>query len=114
MFEQKSEPLLPTKDFAKRLLRSFLVSAVMILSALIIGAVGYSITEKLNWIDAILNASMILSGMGPATPMQTTAGKLFASGYALFSGIVFISSTGVIIAPVFHRLLHSFHADVED
>jgi len=113
MFEQKTQPMLSAGDFAVRLFRSFLLSAAMIGVSLCLGTLGYHLAESLSWIDSFLNASMILSGMGPATPMQTTEGKLFASLYALFSGIVFISSTGVIVAPLFHRFLHAFHADIE-
>jgi hypothetical protein len=72
---------------------------------------GYHHLEKLPWLDAFTNASMILSGMGPLAPIQTSAGKLFAGGYALFSGIAFISSMGVVIAPIFHRFLHKFHLE---
>ena len=70
---------------------------------------GYHQTEGLPWLDALLNASMILSGMGPVQELHTTAGKLFASFYALFSGVMFITLAGVLFAPVFHRFLHKFH-----
>jgi hypothetical protein len=74
---------------------------------------GYHVFGSLHWIDALLNASMILTGMGPVDPMQTVAGKLFASCYALFSGIVFITTAGVLLAPVVHRVLHRFHLEIE-
>jgi hypothetical protein len=75
----------------------------------LIGILGYKALEGMSWIDATLNAAMILGGMGPVDPLKTDAGKLFASFYALFSGIIFLVSVGVLVAPIFHRLLHSFH-----
>lgn len=79
------------------------------LAALVIGILGYRLTEGFSWIDALLNASMILSGMGPANELKTNGGKLFASFYALFSGIVFITTAGIVLAPIVHRFLHKFH-----
>jgi hypothetical protein len=73
-----------------------------------IGMLGYSHFEKMNWVDAYINATMILSGMGPVDVLHTEAGKLFAGTYALFSGIVFLVVIAVIIAPVFHRFMHKF------
>ena len=72
---------------------------------------GYHFLEKLSWLDAFLNASMILSGMGPVATIQTSAGKLFAGCYALFSGLALITSIGVVSVPIFHRFLHRFHLD---
>ena len=80
-------------------------------SALLLGIVGYHLTEGLHWLDALVEASMILGGMGPVNPLKTSAGKLFASFYALFSGIVFLSMSAVIMAPLLHRMLHTLHAD---
>jgi hypothetical protein len=79
--------------------------------SLTMGMCGYHFYERLSWLDALLNASMILSGMGPVNDMQTNAGKLFASFYALFSGVVFITSLAVLIAPILHRFLHKFHLE---
>jgi hypothetical protein len=87
------------------------IGAAIILASLAIGMAGYHYFEKLPWIDAFTNASMILSGMGPLAPIQTKAGKLFAGCYALFSGIAFISSIGVVFAPIYHRFLHKFHIE---
>lgn len=70
---------------------------------------GYHFLESLSWIDALLNASMILGGMGPVTPLQTNAGKIFASFYAIYSGVILLASVGVLAAPIFHRFLHRFH-----
>ena len=70
---------------------------------------GYHFLESLSWIDALLNASMILGGMGPVTPLQTNAGKIFASFYSIYSGVILLASVGVLAAPIFHRFLHRFH-----
>jgi len=108
-FENKSKPLLPWKAFTGRLTNHFLGATSLILSALGIGVLGYHVLENLPWVDSLLNASMILGGMGPVDPVKTVSGKLFASFYALFSGIVFLVAVGVILAPLFHRFLHKFH-----
>jgi hypothetical protein len=79
--------------------------------SLILGILGYHFTENLGWLDSLLNASMILTGMGPVDPMTTTAGKLFASFYAIFSGVVFLTTIAYILAPAAHRFLHKFHLD---
>ena len=71
--------------------------------------IGYRFLENLSWIDALLNASMILGGMGPVTPLQTNAGNIFASFYAIYSGVILLASVGVLAAPIFHRFLHHFH-----
>ena len=81
--------------------------------SLFAGMVGYRYLEDMSWIDAFANASMILSGMGPLSPVQTTAGKLFAGCYALYSGLALILVAGIIFAPVVHRLLHRFHLEDE-
>jgi hypothetical protein len=82
--------------------------------ALLAGTIGYHFLAELRWVDAKLNAAMILTGMGPVDPMRTTAAKLFASGYALFSGVVFLTSVAIVLAPVFHRVVHKFHLDDDD
>ena len=111
MYERRTQPLLSKSVFYARLTRSAVIGAAIILCSLCIGMAGYHYFEKLPWIDAFTNASMILSGMGPLAPIQTTAGKLFAGCYALFSGIAFISSIGVVFAPIYHRFLHKFHLE---
>jgi hypothetical protein len=113
-FEHKSKPLLPWHAFIGRLTKHFLSATGLIFSALGIGVLGYHELESLPWIDSLLNASMILGGMGPVDPVKTTAGKLFASFYALFSGIVFLVAVGVIFAPLFHRFLHKFQLAEND
>lgn len=114
MFEQKTDALLPLPSFAKRMACSLLLAFCIVGVALTVGVVGYHRIAKLSWIDSLLNASMILTGMGPVAPMTTTAAKLFASAYALFSGLVFLSAVGLIFAPIFHRVLHKFHLDEAD
>jgi hypothetical protein len=79
---------------------------------LVIGAVGYHATEGLSWLDATLNASMLLAGEGPIAPLHSDAGKVFATLYALFSGVVFITAVSVLLAPMVHRFLHRFHLEV--
>lgn len=111
MFERKSQRLLPMRTFVRRMGLSLAWTTAVLCVSLGIGVLGYHFVVGLPWVDALLNASMILTGMGPIAPMPTTAAKLFASGYALFSGVVFLSSIGIVLAPVFHRILHKFHLD---
>ena len=88
-----------------------LIPVSIIAGAVVIGTVGYHSAGRLGWLDAFLNASMILSGMGPVDRMENTAGKLFSALYALFSGLVFVGATGIIIAPWAHRLFHWIHIE---
>ena len=91
-----------------------LVLALFVIAAALgIGVLGYHVLGELNWIDSLLNASMILGGMGPVDPLHSPAAKLFASSYALFSGLAFIGIASLIIAPFAHRLLHRFHLEEE-
>ena len=87
------------------------MAAGVVIVSLAVGMCGYHFLEKLPWLDALLNASMILGGMGPVDPLKTDAGKLFASFYALYSGLAIISVAGLLLAPVVHRFLHKFHVD---
>ncbi len=114
MFEGKNDPFLSRKDFLFRMLRFVGAAVGLVLLALLVGVLGYRLTEGMTWTDAFLNASMILGGMGPVDMLHTEAGKLFASAYALFSGVVFLVVAGVLFAPVFHRLLHRFHLDDDE
>lgn len=109
MLEQKHEKLLPLRHFFLRLAGFVAAACIFVLLGLLVGVAGYHWICGLSWIDAILNASMILTGMGPVNELRTVAAKLFASGYALFSGLVFITVTGVVLAPIVHRVLHIFH-----
>ena len=111
-YERQTEPLIPRKMWLLRLARSFWVALLIIAIALTLGIFGYHFIGDLPWIDALLEASMILGGMGAIAPMQNDAIKLFASFYALFSGLVVLSTMGIILAPVLHRVLHHhFHAE---
>ena len=114
MFEHRSDPLLPRAAFVLRLLRHVSAGLAVVAVSLGVGVAGYHWLESLPWVDSMLNASMILGGMGPVAELKTTAGKLFASFYALFSGIVFLVIVGVMLAPAFHRFLHRFHMELEE
>lgn len=111
MYENRSKPLLPRPLFYHRLARSGTLALALIGGSLLIGMAGYHIFENLGWIDSFANASMILSGMGPLGELKTSAGKIFAGCYALFSGVAFLTSVGLVFAPVFHRFLHKFHLE---
>src|SRR5206468_652975 len=110
-YEHHSKPLLPKKEFYNRVLISAMWGTGIVFVSLLIGIFGYHITENLGWLDSFLNASMILTGMGPINTMTTTAGKLFASFYALFSGVVFLTTIAFVLAPIAHRFLHKFHLE---
>src|SRR5512146_1997611 len=105
MFEHKSEKLLPWSRFVRRMGLAFLLMVGLVGGALMLGVLGYHFIVRLPWIDAVLNASMILTGMGPVATMEDTPSKLFASAYALFSGVIFLSSAGIVLSPIFHRIL---------
>ena len=108
-YEHHAEALLPRSLFVRRLRQHALLTAAVILGSLAIGILGYHATEDLSWLDSLLNASMILGGMGPVGELHSDGGKVFASIYALFSGVVFIGLAGVLLAPLMHRLMHRFH-----
>jgi len=114
MFEHRTKPLLPRRLFYRRLVRHAVLGIAVVVVSLGIGMIGYHVFEKLPWIDAFVNAAMILSGMGPVATLQTDGGKMFAGCYALFSGIALIAILGIIFAPVVHRFLHKFHLEDED
>jgi hypothetical protein len=111
VYEHRSEPLLTRKQFLRRMARHGGVSTLVIVLSLGIGTVGYHLFARLDWIDALLNASMILTGMGPVNVLATDEAKLFASLYALYSGIVFLAAAGVLLAPVLHRVMHKLHVE---
>jgi hypothetical protein len=114
VFEHHKQPLASRSDFTRRMLRFGLATSGIILFSLGIGILGYHYLESLSWSDTLLNASMILGGMGPVNELRTNAGKVFASFYALYSGIVLLASVGVLAAPIFHRFMHRFHLELED
>jgi len=114
-FETRRQQLASPDVFRRRLVRSFAVGSLMVAVSLAVGMVGYGMTESLTPLDAFLNASMILSGMGPLHNPKTDAGKLFAGIYALYSGFAVLVIAGVTFAPAIHRVLHRFHlADDKD
>lgn len=109
MYERHKQPLAKRSVFARRLALNGLIGSILLLFSLGIGMIGYHFLENLSWLDALLNASMILGGMGPVNPVQTNAGKIFASFYALYSGVVLLAAVGILATPIFHRFLHHFH-----
>lgn len=111
MYENKNEPLAPRSVFFGRMFRSLCVAMAMLGICLLTGILGYHYTDNIAWIDALHNASMILSGMGPVVEIHTFQGKLFSSAYALFSGVAFITNIGIILAPAAHRLFHRLHLE---
>ena len=114
MFEHRTEALLPWRAFVARVIRQLGISAVVVAAALGIGVVGYHAIAGLPWVDALLNAAMILGGMGPVDTLRSDAAKIFAAGYALFAGVVFIAVAGLLLAPLLHRLMHHFHLELDD
>lgn len=114
MFEQRTDDLLTRTDFLIRMGRSFGITSLIVAFSLGIGSAGYHYFEGIEWVDALLNASMILTGMGPVDPMHSVRGKLFATFYALYSGIAFLTIMAVMLAPMIHRGLHRFHLDDDD
>jgi len=112
MYEHRHEPLLPRAAFLRRVVRHASVAGVIVLGSLGIGILGYHLLDGLPWIDALVNAAMLLGGMGPVDELHSTAAKLFAAAYALYAGLVFLIVAGVVFVPVFHRLLHHFHLEL--
>ena len=114
MYEHRSQPLLPKHLYIHRLAWHVLVALLVIFASLSIGVAGYHFTEGLPLLDSLLNASMILGGMGPVNELHTIGGKMFASFYSLFSGIVFLATAAILIAPVAHRFLHRLHLEAKE
>jgi hypothetical protein len=114
VYEHRSEPLLPRRDFLLRLSRHWAVAFGLLAVSLVVGMAGYHLFEKLHWVDAFLNTAMLLGGMGPVDPPKTTPGKLFAGFFALYAGLIVITVAAIMVTPIFHRVLHHFHADAED
>lgn len=109
MFEHRSEPIATRAIFLRRLGTSGAIGFVVIAISLIIGMVGFRVTEKLGWVDAFLNAAMLLGGQGPVEHQRNTIGKLFEGAYAIYCGLAVISVAGIIFAPIVHRFLHKLH-----
>jgi len=112
MTHKRSLP--PRRVYLRHFVRNASIALPAIAASLFLGVLGYHVFGGLGWLDALLNASMILTGMGPVDRMNTDAGKLFSSAYALFSGIAFLSSVGVLMAPLLHMFIHRFHLELED
>jgi hypothetical protein len=113
MYETRKQTPLPRASFVRRLLLHVLVALALLALSLGAGMLGYRYFERLSWIDAFLNAAMLLGGMGPVNAPATAAGKLFAGLYALYAGLVFIVTAALIFTPVLHRVLHKFHWDAK-
>src|SRR6185312_144495 len=111
--EHRSQPLLPLEHFLRHMAHVVGIATLLILGSLGIGMAGYHFTDSLSWLDAFVNASMILTGMGQVDPLRGAAAKLFAGCYAIFSGVVFLSTVAVLFAPVAHRLLHRFRLEMD-
>jgi len=111
MFENKNQPLASPKKFMSRLFKMASIAFFATMACLLIGILGYHYIGHLIWIDAIHNASMILSGMGPVANIDNVSGKLFSSAYALFSGVAFITNISIFLSPVVHRFLHKMHIE---
>ena len=114
LFESKHQPLAPVNVFRRRIIKSFLFGIIIMFLCLLLGVLGYHYTAGIGWLDSLHNASMILSGMGPVVNITNVAGKLFSSFYALFSGVIFITNIGVILAPAIHRFFHRMHVQTEN
>ena len=113
-YEHKLQPVVPRDVFLRRLGRNAAVALSIIGVSLIAGIIGYRVLEGMDWIDAFLESAMLLGGMGPIHAPLTAAGKVFAGVYALYSGILVIGTAGIILAPIFHRVLHTFHVEDDD
>jgi hypothetical protein len=110
-FERRGQPIAPRRKFVVRMLVAIGMWMILTFVGLAIGIAGYASFEGMSFVDAFVNAAMILSGMGPVGELKTTAGKVFAGSYAIFSGLIIVIATGVVLAPIFHRVLHRFHVE---
>ena len=111
MYESRRDRPIPRRHFLRRLATHFAVAITVVAGSLLLGMCGYEHFESLAWRDAFLNAAMLLGGMGPVEAPQTPGGKVFAGAYALYAGLIFLVAIAIVLAPVFHRLLHKFHWD---
>ena len=110
--ERRNQPLMPRIQFARRMALYTAFALCFLVVSLGIGTAGYAYFAKLPLVDALLNSSMILTGMGPVDKMETIGGKLFASIYAIYSGVAFLTFCGVLFTPIYHRFMHQFHLDL--
>ncbi len=109
MYEHHQQPPISRKRFLLRLMSSTSIILIVIMISLGVGVLGYHFLDQMTWVDALLNAAMILGGMGSIGQLNTDAGKIFASIFALYSGLVLIGATAILLTPVVHRVLHKFH-----
>jgi hypothetical protein len=110
-FERRGQPLAPRRKFLIRMTIAIGLWIVLTIVGLAIGIAGYAAFEGMSFVDAYVNAAMILSGMGPVGELKTTSGKVFAGSYAILSGLIIVIATGFVLAPIFHRILHRFHVE---
>jgi hypothetical protein len=110
-FERRGQPVASRRTFVRRMLIAMALWTLLTTLGLAIGIAGYAGFENMSFVDAFVNAAMILSGMGPLGELKTTGGKIFAGSYAIFSGLIIVIATGVVLAPIFHRVLHKFHVE---
>ena len=111
MFERRKEAMISRGAFLRRVVRYAFIASLIDGGSLALGVVGYHVFEGLSWLDSLLNAAMILGGMGPVNELHTRGGKLFASFYAIYSGVIFLVVAGVLLAPIAHRFMHHFHLE---
>ena len=111
MLESKSKAVISRQEFTGRILKWTGLTLLLVAVSLYAGMAGYHYLENMSWVDSLLNASMILGGMGAVSPLNTEAGKIFASFYALYSGFFLIICGGLLMVPIFHRILHKFHSE---
>ena len=109
MYEPKTHAPIPSRYFMRRVLRHAVAAIALLLLSLALGMAGYEYFEALPWRDAFLNAAMLMGGMGPVDALRTEGGKVFAGLYALYAGLVFLVASGLVFAPIVHRVLHRFH-----
>lgn len=114
MYEHRTAPLLSRHAFRRRLIRHAAYALLLLLSSMILGVIGFSSLAQQSLVDAILNSGMLLGGMGPVGEIRSTPGKLFATFYALYAGLAFLGIGTIVIAPIFHRLLHTFHLEEQE
>lgn len=113
-YEHRAEPMLPRSLFLRRIVMHVLLASLFLTLSLLAGVFGYRYLAGLSWVDALLNAAMILGGMGPVNPLTTSVGKIFASIYSLYAGVAFLAISAVLVAPFAHRFLHRLHLDEDD
>jgi hypothetical protein len=110
-FEHRSDPVIPRKAYLQRQVKYFFMASFFVVFSILLGTVGYHYSANLAWIDSLLNASMILTGMGPVDHMNTTSAKLFSSFYCMYSGLAFLTTAAVLFAPFIHRTLHKLNVE---